>query len=59
MQANSVLTLDLDHLTRSDALEVAERLRKIAALPAISPAERRTTRHLAEIAEALDRAALG
>jgi hypothetical protein len=53
------LKLDLDYLTRSDALEVAERLRRIAALPSTSPADRRTTRCLAEIAEALDRAALG
>lgn len=52
------LTLDLDRLSPAEALEVAERLQRIAALPATTPRDRRTARCLAEIAEALERAAL-
>jgi hypothetical protein len=50
------LTLDLGGLTTGDALEVADRLRRIAEA-STTPADRRTAARLAEIAEALEVAA--
>jgi hypothetical protein len=51
------MTLDLDGISPTEALEVADRLHRIAALPPRSPSDRRTLQRLAQIAEALERAA--
>jgi len=52
------LHLDLA-MQPSDALEVAERLRRIAELPQRTPADHRTAARLDYIAEALELAAAG
>jgi hypothetical protein len=55
--ASEPMTLDLDGISPTEALEVADRLHRIAALPPRSPSDRRTLQRLAQIAEALERAA--
>jgi hypothetical protein len=52
---NDGLTLSMVTMTASEALEVADRLHKIAGLPSRTPRERRTTDRLSQIAEALER----
>jgi len=55
MTANDVLTLNLDSMTVSEALEVADRLHRIAGLPSTTAQDRRTAQRLSQIAEALER----
>jgi len=51
-----IAPMDLEMPPR-EALEVADRLRRIAELPQHTPADQRTARRLDYIAEALERAA--
>lgn len=55
--STEVLRLDLTGWPTSDALEVADRLRRIAELPQHSARDRRTAERLDLIAEALEHAA--